>query len=757
MKIFKQFFRRNFRYLWWDRPPELGNNRTEVRTPGKDSAAQSLPSVVYKKGEIIGRDYRVYGVLGIGGFGLVYLVYSHTSGTVFALKTVRDDFLDDAETRERFRREAQVWVDLGRHPYLVRAYYVDDIRGRLFIAMEYIAPNEQGLNSLEGYLTSRPPDLAQSLRWSVQFCHGMEYAYTRGILCHRDIKPSNILISKDRMVKISDFGLAGALATSKSRPGITLSIRDDRVGLSCQTLRGTGFGTPGYMPAEQFKSAAECDERSDIYAFGVVLYQMASGGKLPFLAVLPRDNSEAEAVRFWIEMYKRHSEYPIPRLNSPLFRMIERCLQKDPRRRYQTFADLSSDLEMLLMNYTGEVIRPPELKALEAWEWSNKGLSLYALGQHSEAIQCLDQALALDPLDAGAWNDKGRSLSALGRFEEALGCYDRAVELDQGYSYPWVNKALALQALRRYEEALRCYDDALKLDPRAAWTWNNKGLCLHGLGRFSESLSCYDEALKLDPRNSYAWNNKGLSLQGLGRLEEALSCFDRALELDPGYSAAWQNKGLSLRHAGRVTDALYYFDKALEFDPRDAKLWSNKASALLALGRYEEALGCCDIALELKAEYAHAWNNKGICLKGLGRGEEALRCYDRALQHDPLHLNAWHNKGNILHELGHFEEAVDCYRHLLQLDPRNSWTWLNKGRSLHSLGRLREALHCYDESLKLHPYDPLAWYNKGLAEDKLGQRHDAVYSFQQVVKLAPPDYRDEIQYSRRRLQELEGG
>jgi serine/threonine protein kinase len=95
---------------------------------------------------------------------VVYLVYSHVTRSVFALKTFLDEYLRDVEMRERFRREANVWVDLERHPYIVRAYLVDEIADRLYIAMEYIAPDEQGLKSLEDYLTHRPPDLAQSLR-----------------------------------------------------------------------------------------------------------------------------------------------------------------------------------------------------------------------------------------------------------------------------------------------------------------------------------------------------------------------------------------------------------------------------------------------------------------------------------------------------------------------------------------------------------------------------------------------------------------
>jgi len=160
-------------------------------TPG----AEHQPGAPYKKGDFIGQKYEVYGVLGMGGFGIVYLVYSHETKAVYALKTFRDQYLADQKEINRFHQEASVWVELGRHPYLVRANFVLEVTGRLYIGMEYIAPNEQGLNSLEGYLQQRPPDLAQSLRWAIQVCHGMEYACSKGVRAHRDLKPANILIS----------------------------------------------------------------------------------------------------------------------------------------------------------------------------------------------------------------------------------------------------------------------------------------------------------------------------------------------------------------------------------------------------------------------------------------------------------------------------------------------------------------------------------------------------------------------------------
>src|SRR3989338_4476302 len=140
-----------------------------VESDEKARASEKPPeeknSALYKKGDFIGQKYEVYDVLGMGGFGIVYLVYHHETESVYALKTLRDEYLENKEMQERFKKEANIWIDLERHPYLIRAKFVDEISGRLFIGIEYIAPDEDGLNSLDGYLKRKPPDLAQSLRW----------------------------------------------------------------------------------------------------------------------------------------------------------------------------------------------------------------------------------------------------------------------------------------------------------------------------------------------------------------------------------------------------------------------------------------------------------------------------------------------------------------------------------------------------------------------------------------------------------------
>src|SRR3972149_3541397 len=571
----------------------------------------------YKKGDFIGQDYEVYDVLGMGGFGIVYLVYFREAESVFALKTFREEYLWDREAQERFKKEAKIWIDLERHPYLVRAYFVDEISGRLFIGLEHIAPGEDGFNSLEGYLRYKPPDLALSLRWGVQFCHGMEYAYSKGIRAHRDIKPANILIGRDKAVKITDFGLAGVIGNARIS-GIKMDIRNNTIGFSCQTVEGCGFGTPTHMPPEQFTNAASCDERSDIYSFGIVLYQMAAGGALPFLPNLPRNNSDDEHIRFWHEMHRLHSLSPVPKLNSPLFPIIQRCLEKEPTKRYRTFAEIRSEFEPLLKRRTGEVVKAPEQKEMGAWEWGEKGFSLATLGKYQEAIACYDRTLELDPKAEEAWYNKGVALSKLGKHQEAIACYDRAIKVNPRYASAWSGKGSALLDIGKYQEAIICCARAIEINPKLAEAWFTKGNALSDLGEHQEAIGCYDRALEINPRYVEAWHNKGLTLSTLGKYQEAIACSDRVLEIDPRSAKAWGTKGFILSKLGKHQEAITCYDRTIELDRRNAEAYIGKGTTLSDLGKYQEAIVCYDMAIRINPRDATAWVSKGLAVGNLG-------------------------------------------------------------------------------------------------------------------------------------------
>jgi tetratricopeptide (TPR) repeat protein len=672
----------------------------------KQTPAQTPPtppireiSSKWKVGDKIANRYEIHQILG-GGMGVVYICYDHQERGPLALKTFQDRYLGSPQMRDRFVREAETWVALEKHQNIVKAIAVQNFHGKPYITLEYIANPDLGGADL-GRWIRRGLEVPQVLNFAVQFCDGMDYAHKKVGMVHRDIKPGNILVTQDKVVKITDFGLVKTALSEASGEDFQETAGEEAVSDGVAFTRtGAAMGTPPYMSPEQCRNAKEVDIRSDIYAFGAVLFEMLTG-RWVFNVTTP-----AAFVRCHLAESPPSPRTVVPDLPRDLEALVLRCLAKDPGERYPDFAALRVELAKIYHTLIGEELAPTvEGEALEAWEWSNKGGSLAELGHHEEAFGCYDRALALDPSHVNAWVNKGTSLDGLGRWEEALACYDRA----------------------------------LALDPRDAKAYYNKGVALDKLGRRAEALVCIDRALAINPRYAKAWDNKGISLDDLGRREEALACFDRALALDPRYAKAWDNKGAALGALGRPEEALACFDRALALDPRYAKAWDNKGVALGALGRLEEALACFDRALALDPGFAHTWDDKGKALDDLGRREEALGCYDRALALDPSYVDAYYNKGVILANSGRFQEALDCFTKALAIDPSYVKAWSNKGVALDALGRRAEALVCIDRALALDPSYARAWYNRGVALANSGRFREALDCFTKVLEIDSSD------------------
>jgi serine/threonine protein kinase len=472
---------------------------------------------LYKKGDVIGRKYEVQRLLGKGGFGVVYLVYNRETNSIRAVKTFRDELLADAAAREAFKKEALLWVNLDRHPFILAATWVDDFCDRLFVEMDYVAPNASGQVSLADHLMRGSPlSTTQMLKWAVEFCLGMEHAQAHGLKCHRDIKPSNILINQEGTPKLTDFGLAEAAEAAwvaVDFKGGSRVWRSNGENIAFSLLKNEGnlrCGTPGYMPPELYRGEG-ADIRSDIYSFGVVLWQMATGSSVPPF-VVPYWGDPEEYLRY---IYNQQmtgrvhiSLLECSRVNSCVWPAIERCLRPKPAERWNGFAELRKLLVAILERTIGKKFQPLQVGEKTANFWVEKGSSLASLGRQEEGLSCFDQALAIDPRRKDAWSNKGTVLIALNRHEEAISCFDQALVIGPRDAIACTEKGRVLAKLGQFAGAIKCYDEALEIEPRYAIAWNNKGRALDALGQTAEALKCYDKALAIETRNELAWYNK---------------------------------------------------------------------------------------------------------------------------------------------------------------------------------------------------------------------------------------------------------
>ena len=303
--------------------------------------------------------YQITGHLGKGGMGEVYQATDSRLGRSVAIKLLPDAFSDDSDRSARFEREARALASLN-HPHVASIYGVEESSGRKFLIMEFV----DGETLAERIARGAIP-VNEALKISIQICQAMEAAHEKGIV-HRDLKPANIKVTSEGNVKVLDFGLAKAFETeapnADASQSPTLSM--------AATMQGVILGTAAYMSPEQAKSRA-VDRRTDIFAFGAVLYEMLTGR--------PAFDGEdvADILSSVLKMEPDWSRLPAD-VPPGIHRLLRLCLQKDARNRRQTATDVRIDIEHAL-NPPALPATIPVRKSRERIAFAVAGISLIAV------------------------------------------------------------------------------------------------------------------------------------------------------------------------------------------------------------------------------------------------------------------------------------------------------------------------------------------------------------------------------------------
>ena len=310
-------------------------------------------------GATIGR-YEILEQLGQGGMGVVYRARDVVLNRFAALKFLPPDIDPDKDRQQRFLHEAQAASALN-HPNIVTIYEIGVAAPQHFIAMEYVKGR-----SLEALMSNGRLAVMDVLTWSIQIADALAAAHAIGIV-HRDVKPANVIISDAGVAKVLDFGVA-----KRIDPALTDSrdvTRTVAVGSSTGTAHGTITGTVSYMSPEQAEGKP-VDHRSDVFAFGTMLYEMLTG-KRPFEGSSPVSTLaailRAEPPDFSDEM----SEVP-----REISRIVRRCLMKSPERRWQSMGDVRAVVEDVKEGWNRDGLREPvcPIRRVGA-QWFITGLS----------------------------------------------------------------------------------------------------------------------------------------------------------------------------------------------------------------------------------------------------------------------------------------------------------------------------------------------------------------------------------------------
>ena len=345
-KYIETLARRGYRLMVPVEWPAPGESPAEVPAAG-DGAAVRLQPEPGLLGQKVSH-YRVLEIIGVGGMGLVYKAEDLKLGRQVALKFLPEDLVRDPVALQRFEREAQTASSLN-HPNICTIYEVEEHEAKPFIVMELLEGETLRDRLARATDASQTLPVDQVVNIGVQICAGLQAAHEKGIV-HRDIKPANLFLTASGQVKILDFGIAKL--TSVTEPPSLLSDRTENgnppavaTAAPAGTLTRTGpaMGTAGYMSPEQVRGE-KLDARTDIFSFGLVLYEMATGQRA--------FSGETAAVVY--EAIVNDTAVPVRQLNptlpAKLLAVIDHALEKDPERRYQSAAEMRADLTAATSN-----------------------------------------------------------------------------------------------------------------------------------------------------------------------------------------------------------------------------------------------------------------------------------------------------------------------------------------------------------------------------------------------------------------------
>jgi len=647
--------------------------------------------------------------LGEGGFGEVHEAWDTRLHRSVAIKAIRHGGAAGAD----LVREARLAASL-RHPAFVKVHAVEEDGAGQFIVMELVHGR-----TLKEILQAESVALPAALDWVGQVAEAMRDAHTSGLV-HGDIKPSNLMIDENGRVRILDFGLAlrqDALATE------TVSL-----GEVAATGQTDPQGTIAYMAPERLQGATP-DPRADVYALGVILYELVCG-KRPFATL----HGLALAAAL-VQTSSDGWDYP-DRLEAPVIALIRAMTARVPMR-IESMDDLVRRLAELA---GGNVAQQP-------------GTAVPAAHKRALPRQARLGAAALLIMATGGilWWKGEPQLAAVGAtMRQALTPYSEAVEMEQGLAaLRFFDRPGALDAAQGHFERIL----ARTPDNAAAAA----GVSLVQSARYSSSSqdetwlrkadASAQQALRLNDQLALAHVAIAAVREGQGHFDEAVVASNQALRLDPANDFAWYIKVETLRRARRFENARTTLAEAMQRFPRERVFVDELGSVEYEQGHYTLAEQLFQRSIQLEPDAVMAYANLAATRMRQNRLDDAARVLQQGLQLRP-NDKLYAILGNVLFKRGDYVGAADAFENAVSPrhgDPDSYLNWANLGDTLLWIpGRRQEARNAYEKArrilnprLERAPDDVLLVSRMSLYSARAGDAAGAMALARRAIKLAP--------------------
>ncbi len=753
-------------------PLSYDDENLATMVPGFAKAGVAVTPVVKPVVKPIGQfgsRYQIISKLGNGGMGTVYKVRDLDLDRVVALKVVRPELTVNPEVMERFKQELLLARKIS-HKNILRIHDLGDHNGMKFISMAYVEGHD-----LSSALKQGPLAVARAVRIARQLCAALDAAESEGVV-HRDLKPQNILLDEAENVYVSDFGLAKSL---ESDTGMTFT--------------GQYLGTPRYMSPEQAE-AKPVDHRSDLYSLGLILFEMVTGD-LPFHA-----DSALQLLRQRVQERPQSPKVLNPQIPEYLSRIILKCLETDPAKRYQRAREVLNDLDAEAAPTTTVQITLP-LLSRRAWLISCSGVLAIMLAGlliprvrqfifHGGRSATASKAPAgLPSLATGKYvavipfrvlgDQAALNYAAIG-LVEALSAKLFQLEdvhtssvstvqnLRQSDSLEKMAQQLGVNLLvsgtiQGSGEKLRIIvslDDVV--GGRRLWTREFSGVPQDLLTLEDQIYVKLVDALALKPSpaeiaRSSAHPTENIQAYDLylrgqsamrGQLnaqnvETAIGYYERAIKADPSFALAYTGLADASLRMYREKNDRVWADKALALSQQAQQLNDTAAevhftlgSVYSATGRSAEAVSELRRALELAPKSDDGYRRLGDAYRALGQRPEAIRAYVKAAELGPYYWFNWNALGSAYFRFGDNQKALESFRRVAELEPSNAAAYLNIGAVYFEEGKWTDSIPAFQKSLELEPRER-AYSALGNVYFYLKRYDNAVKMFEKAAALSP--------------------